>query len=160
MKVEHARLDDPDVRALIAYHQQDMYRMSPPGTSWALDLTGLSGPETTVLGAWDGAALLGIGALKRLDSDTVELKSMRTLPDHLGKGVAKAILEELLLICQSEGYTRVSLETGTSDEFVPAITLYQQRGFVRGEAFSNYENGPHNQCYHLDLADQRSSKAG
>ena len=160
MKVQHARLDDPDVRALIAYHQQDMHRMSPPGTSWALDLTGLSGPDTTVLGAWDGSALMGIGALKRLDSDTVELKSMRTLPEHLGKGVAKAILEELLLICHSEGYARVSLETGTSDEFVPAITLYQQRFFVRGEAFSNYENGPHNQCYHLDLADQHSSKAG
>ena len=152
MKVKHARLDDPDVRALIAYHQQDMHRMSPPGTSWALDLTGLSGPDTIVLGAWDGSALMGIGALKRLGSDTVELKSMRTLPDHLGKGVAKAILEQLLQICRSEGFSRVSLETGTSEEFLPAITLYR-RGFIPGEAFSQYENGPHNQCYHLDLAD-------
>ncbi len=153
VKVEQARLDDPDVRALIAYHQRDMHRISPPGTSWALDIAGLSGPDTTVLGAWYGAALMGIGAMKRLGNDSVELKSMRTLPDHLGKGVAKAILEELLQICRNEGFSRVSLETGTSEEFLPAITLYRRRGFMPGDAFSQYENGPHNQCYHLDLAD-------
>ena len=151
LRVEQARLDDPQVQALIAFHQKDMHRMSPPGTSWALDLTGLAGPETTVLGAWEGGKLAGIGAIKRLGCGAVELKSMRTLPEHLGKGVAWAILTALLEICRAEGYRRVSLETGTSEEFLPAIALYRRFGFAPGEAFSRYENGPHNQCYHFAL---------
>lgn len=149
--IRTASLEDPAVRDLIAYHQQDMEKMSPPGTSWALDLSGLSGPSVTVLGAWDGEMLMGIGALKRLDDGTAELKSMRTLPEFLGKGVARAILGELLTLARAEGFSRLNLETGTSEEFQPAIALYTRHGFVAGEAFSEYTNGPHNQCYHLKL---------
>ena len=151
MRIAKAALDDPQVRALIAFHQQDMEEMSPPGTSWALDLSGLSGPEVTVLGAWEGDTLIGIGALKRLGDGTAELKSMRTLPDHLGKGVAKLLLARLIEMSREESLDRLSLETGTSAEFEPAIGLYTRHGFVAGEAFSDYENGPHNQCYHLEL---------
>ncbi|MGE5952309.1 MAG: GNAT family N-acetyltransferase [Qipengyuania vulgaris] len=149
--IRTASTEDPAVRDLIAYHQQDMEKMSPPGTSWALDLSGLSGPSVTVLGAWDGEMLMGIGALKRLDDGTAELKSMRTLPEFLGKGVARAILGELLTLARAEGFSRLNLETGTSEEFQPAIALYTRHGFVAGEAFSEYTNGPHNQCYHLKL---------
>ncbi|MBX7461098.1 GNAT family N-acetyltransferase [Qipengyuania huizhouensis] len=151
MEIREASLDDEEVRALIAFHQQDMEEMSPPGTSYALDLSGLSGPEITVLGAWEGDTLIAIGALKRLDEQSAELKSMRTLPTHLGKGAARAILEGLIALSRNEGFLRLSLETGTSVEFLPAITLYERHGFARGEAFADYANGSHNQCYHLDL---------
>ncbi|MCA0902508.1 GNAT family N-acetyltransferase [Qipengyuania aquimaris] len=151
MQIAVANLDDPQVRSLIAFHQQDMEEMSPPGTSWALDLTGLTGPETTVLGAWEGDTLIAIGALKRVGGGTAELKSMRTLPAHLGKGAAKALLVALIKLSREEGLSRLSLETGTSEEFMPAIALYSKHGFAKGDAFSEYVNGPHNQCYHLDL---------
>ena len=151
MEIRPASIDDAQVRALIAFHQQDMEAMSPPGTSWALDLSGLSGPSVTVLGAWEGETLIGIGALKRLGDSSAELKSMRTLPEFLGKGVARAILADLIALSREEGYRRLSLETGTSEDFRPAIALYLKHGFAAGEAFSDYENGPHNQCYHLDL---------
>lgn len=151
MRIAPANLTDPAVRAMIAYHQSDMLVMSPPGTSFALDLSGLSGPAVTVLGAWEEDALAGIGALKRLDGNSAELKSMRTHPDHLGKGVAKAVLEALIALARSEGIARLSLETGTSTEFAPAIGLYTARGFAPGEGFADYVNGPHNQCYHLAL---------
>ncbi|NNC52517.1 MAG: GNAT family N-acetyltransferase [Erythrobacter sp.] len=152
IRIEPASLDDQEVRAIIAFHQQDMEEMSPPGTSWALDLSGLSDPSVTVLGAWEDDTLLGIGAIKRFGDGTAELKSMRTLPAHLGKGVAKALLAQLIALSRSEGLHRLSLETGTSEEFLPAISLYTKHGFSKGETFSEYENGPHNQCYHLDLA--------
>ena len=151
MRIAEASLADPAVRNLIAFHQQDMEAMSPPGTSFALDLSGLSGAETTVLGAWKGEELVGIGALKRLGGGQAELKSMRTRPEHLGKGIAKAVLEALIDLSRAEGIARLSLETGTSDEFVPAIRLYAKYGFERGDAFADYVNGPHNQCYHLPL---------
>ena len=153
MRIAEASLADPAVRNLIAFHQQDMEAMSPPGTSFALDLSGLSGAETTVLGAWEGEELVAIGALKRLGGGQAELKSMRTRPEHLGKGIAKAVLEALIDLSRAEGIARLSLETGTSDEFVPAIGLYTKYGFERGDAFADYVNGPHNQCYHLPLTE-------
>ncbi|MBY6013343.1 GNAT family N-acetyltransferase [Qipengyuania gaetbuli] len=153
MRIAEASLADAAVRDLIAFHQQDMEAMSPPGTSFALDLSGLSGTETTVLGAWEGEELVAIGALKRLSSGQAELKSMRTRPEHLGKGIAKAVLEALIDLSRAEGIARLSLETGTSDEFVPAIRLYAKYGFERGDAFADYVNGPHNQCYHLPLTE-------
>lgn len=151
MRIAEASLSDPAVQALVAFHQQDMNRVSPPGTSFALDLRGLSGPEVTILGAWEDRSLVGIGALKRLGQHQAELKSMRTLPDHLGKGVGRAMLKALIERAQMEGLRRLSLETGTSAEFAPAISLYQRHGFVAGKAFAEYANGPHNQCYHLTL---------
>lgn len=151
MRIGPASLEDPQVQSLVAYHQRDMLDASPPGTSFALDLSGLKGPDITILGAWEKDFLVAIGAIKRLDGAAAELKSMRTLPDHLGKGAASAILARLLDLAREEGFSRVSLETGTNERFTPAIRLYTSRGFVPGSAFADYANGAHNQCYHLDL---------
>jgi putative acetyltransferase len=152
MRIAPADLADQAVLDMIAFHQRDMLAVSPPGTSFALDVSGLSGPEVTLLGAWEGDRLVGIGAMKRLSPSSAELKSMRTHPEHLGKGIARAILEALIDVARAQGMGRLSLETGTSAEFAPAIRLYRKRGFSPGEPFSEYENGPHNQCYHLELA--------
>ncbi|HCO46609.1 MAG TPA: N-acetyltransferase, partial [Erythrobacter sp.] len=113
LDIRPAHLSDPAVRELVAYHQRDMLAMSPPGTSFALDESGLSGPGITLLGAWRGRVLVGIGAMKRLSADSAELKSMRTHADHLGRGVASAVLDRLIAIARAEGISRLSLETGT-----------------------------------------------
>lgn len=151
MRTAVADLEDPDVCRLIAYHQQDALASSPPGFSFALDLTGLADPSITVLGVWDDRTLIAIGAIKRLSPLQAELKSMRTHPDHLGRGAAKAILNELASIARSEGIGRLSLETGTGEKYAPAQALYRGYGFAPGEAFADYTNGPHNQCWHMAL---------
>ncbi len=152
MQVEVADLEDPEVRELIALHQHDALASSPPGFSFALDLSGLSDPMISVLGVWDNGTLIAIGAIKRLSPTQAELKSMRTHPDHLGRGAAKAILNGLATLARSEGIERLSLETGTSEKYAPAQALYRGYGFTPGEAFADYTNGPHNQCWHLALA--------
>ena len=136
---------------MIAYHQRDMLAVSPPGTSFALDVSGLSGPGVSLLGAWESQSLIAIGAMKRLSPTHAELKSMRTHPAHLGKGAAKAILDALVALARTEAIMRLSLETGTSAEFAPAMRLYQRYGFAPGAAFADYANGPHNQCWHMRL---------
>ncbi|HSM54434.1 MAG TPA: GNAT family N-acetyltransferase [Erythrobacter sp.] len=151
MRVGKASLADKQVRAILEAHQRDMYEASPPGTSFALDLKGLSGPEISLFGAWEGDLLIAVGALKRLSPEFAEIKSMRTHSDHLGKGAAQAVLDLILDTARSEGIGRISLETGTSDAFMPAVRLYSRNGFKPGEAFADYANGPHNQCYHLEL---------
>ncbi len=139
------------VRALLMFHARAMLDSSPPGTSYALDLTGLQAPEVTVWTAWDGAALAGVGAMKRLGPDWAELKSMRTHPDHLRRGVAQAMLAHIIAEARAVGIIRLSLETGTGRPFDAAVALYRKRGFVVGAAFAGYPDGPDNQCLHLVL---------
>jgi putative acetyltransferase len=138
-------------RALLMLHLAGMQSSSPPGHSFALDLSGLQAPGISVWSAWRGDAIAGIGALKRLGDGSGELKSMRTHPDHLRQGVGAAILEHIIAVARAEGLRRLSLETGSGDAFEPALALYRRRGFIEGEAFGDYERSAFNQFLHLEL---------
>jgi hypothetical protein len=71
------------VRALVAYHLAGARANSPPGYSFALDLSGLQTPDITVWTAWRDHEIAGVGALKAHPNKIGEIKSMRTHPDHL-----------------------------------------------------------------------------
>lgn len=144
-------LSSDDVRALLALHLAGMAENTPPEHVFALDLSGLLAPEVTVWTVRDGPDLAGIGALKALGDGTGEVKSMRTHPDHLRKGVAAALLDHILDEAATRGYRRVSLETGVGDSFDAALALYRKRGFSNGEAFADYEPSAFNQFLHLPL---------
>jgi len=101
--------------------------------------------------AWVGEAIAGIAALKDLGDGTGELKSMRTHPAFLRRGVASALLEHVIAVARSRGLRRLSLETGSGPAFAPGLTLYRRRGFVDGEAFAQYQRSPFNQFLHLSL---------
>ena len=149
------RADDlsaPAVRALLALHLAQMQANSPPGLSFALDLSGLQRADVTVWTAWRGEALAGVGALKELGDGSGEVKSMRTHPDHLRQGVGAALLEHIIVVAQARGYRRLSLETGVGASFEAALNLYYKRGFVAGGSFAGYPPSDFNQMLHLSLA--------
>ncbi|WGM46693.1 hypothetical protein KOAAANKH_01566 [Brevundimonas sp. NIBR10] len=148
------RVDDlssNQTRALLALHLAGMHANSPPDHVRALDLTGLQATNVTVVTAWRGDNIAGIGALKDHGDGTGELKSMRTHPDHLRTGVAAHLLAYIVADARVRGYRRLSLETGSGPAFDPALMLYRRRGFTDGEAFSDYERSAFNQFLHLDL---------
>jgi putative acetyltransferase len=142
---------DPRVVALLGEHLAGMRASSPPGSVYALDLSGLKAPGVTFVTAWEGESLLGCGALKHLDRAHCELKSMRTAAAHLRRGVGAAIVEHLMALARSRGYRRISLETGSGPAFEPALALYRRYGFANGEAFGEYAASPFNQFLHRDL---------
>ena len=144
-------LSGQPTRDLIALHLAGMSANSPPGHCFALDASGLTAPEVTVWSAWDGEAIAGIGALKALGGGAGEIKSMRTHPDHLRKGVGAAILEQIIAEARTRGYRRLSLETGSGEAFEAALAMYRRRGFVTGGAFGDYVASAFNQFMHLDL---------
>ncbi len=144
-------LTGDDVRALLALHLAGMHASSPPGAVFALDLSGLLAPEVAVWVVRADGKVVGIGALKALRGGTGELKSMRTHPDHLRRGVAAALLDHLVAEARTHGLTRLSLETGTGPTFEPALSLYRSRGFVEGEPFSDYVRSGFNRFLHLPL---------
>ena len=143
--------DDDRVKALLTRHLQGMHANTPPGHVFALDWSGLQRPEISFYALWEGEELLGVGALKALESRAGEIKSMRTADAHLRRGVGTTILEHIIAEARRRGYTRLSLETGSGPAFEPAVTLYRKYGFTEGGAFDGYEKSPFNQFFHLDL---------
>jgi putative acetyltransferase len=139
------------VRALLALHLSGMHASSPPGHVFALDLSGLADPRIAVWSAWAGEALCGIGALKDLGAAAGEVKSMRTHPDWLRRGVGAAILERIIAEARARGMRRLSLETGSGPAFEPALVLYRKRGFADGAPFADYAPSAFNQFLHLEL---------
>lgn len=137
-------------RALLALHLAGMQANTPAGHVFALDLSGLQAPGITVFTAWEGEAIAGVGALKRLGDGTGEVKSMRTHPDFLRRGVGAALLDHIIAQAKAEGLRRISLETGRGPSFEPALALYRRRGFADGGAFGDYEASAFNQFLHID----------
>jgi putative acetyltransferase len=144
-------LSSEATRALVALHLREAHANSPPGHSFALDLSGLRTPDVTVWTVRNGDAVMGVGALKDLRDGTGEVKSMRTHPTYLRKGVAGLLLDHLVAEAKTRGWTRLSLETGSGPAYEPALALYRGRGFADGEAFSDYQRSEFNQFLHLRL---------
>lgn len=124
-------------------HRTSVTRHAPAESTHALDLDGLRAPDVTFWSVWDGPELVGGGALRELDARHGEIKSMRTVPAHLRRGVGTAVVEHILAVARARGYDRVSLETGEQDAFVPARALYAHLGFVPCGAFGSYRDDPH-----------------
>lgn len=148
------RIDDlsgQPTRDLLALHLRGMQAWSPPESVHALDLSALQTPDITVWTVWTGEDVAGIGALRAHPDGTGELKSMRTHPDHLRRGVAAVLLEHIIAEARARGLTRLSLETGSGPAFDPALALYRRRGFTDGPAFGGYQATDFNQFLHLTL---------
>lgn len=157
MRIRQDDLSHPASQALLRLHLSGMHANSPAGHVFALDLSGLRAPDVTVWSVWDGDQICGIGALKQFDHQVGEVKSMRTHPDHLRKGVAAALLDQIIDAARSRGLRTLSLETGSGPAFEPALALYRRRGFVDGDAFGDYVRSEFNQFLHLDLDAPRRS---
>jgi putative acetyltransferase len=144
-------LSGEQTKSLLRLHLAGMHANSPPESVFALDLSGLKAPGITVWSAWVGEQIAGIGALKDLGGGAGEVKSMRTHPDFLRRGVAAAILEHIISEARARGMHRLSLETGSGPAFEPALKLYRKRGFIDGEPFADYTPSDFNQFLHLAL---------
>ncbi|WP_322411648.1 GNAT family N-acetyltransferase [Microbacterium invictum] len=138
-----ATVGDPAVRELIELHLRDMHRLSPPESVHARGADALDDPAVELWGAWDGAALAGVGALMRLDPDRGELKSMRVADGYRGRGIGRRILRRLIARARGLGMSSLWLETGSAPAFAPARALYLSEGFAFCDPFGEYVLDPH-----------------
>ena len=139
------RVDDlaaEATRTLIARHLDGMHDSSPPESVHALDADGLRHPAITFWSAWIDGELAGIGALRQIDAERGELKSMRVDDRFLGLGVGRAILRRIVTEARARGMTSLWLETGATEDFVPAQRLYASEGFVTCGPFEGYAEDP------------------
>ncbi len=118
---------------------------------YALDPSKLFTPDITVFGARIDGELVGVGAMRKLDADHAELKSMHTLAKSRGLGIGKAIVMHIEDFAISQGIKRLSLETGTNEAFRPARKLYKSLGYIECEAFGEYILSDDNMCMSKEI---------
>ncbi|MEY2690528.1 MAG: hypothetical protein RL375_4728 [Pseudomonadota bacterium] len=150
----HIELDDltrPQVLALLQEHLDNMHELSPPEQVFALDVSKLRAPDISFWTIWQGAELLGCGALKQLTPTHGEIKSMRTPARRRRRGAGQTMLSHLVAVARERGYARLSLETGTHPDFGAAHALYARAGFSFCGPFGGYREDPHSVFMSLAL---------
>ncbi|MBD2104285.1 GNAT family N-acetyltransferase [Leptolyngbya sp. FACHB-261] len=143
MNIKIDDLSGPEIYELLQEHLQSAALHSPPESVHALDIEALRKPEITFWTVWENGELLGCGAIKELDAQHGEIKSMRTSSLHLRKGVATNLLKYILEEARRRGYRRLSLETGSMEAFEPARKLYANFGFTYCQPFADYVEDPY-----------------
>ncbi|MGV3710827.1 MAG: GNAT family N-acetyltransferase [Gemmatimonas sp.] len=150
----HIRIDDlsgPEVQALLREHLANMHELTPAEHVYALDLDRLRDARITFWTAWDGAMLMGCGALREIDATSGEIKSMRTPDVARRRGAGRAILSHIIETARGRGYQQLYLETGGHPAFMPAWRLYESAGFEKCGAFGDYRAGENNLFMKLEL---------
>ena len=149
--IREGGLDVPAVQDLLHYHHREAHSRFPSEFAHALPPDALVDAAISFFSAWDGGQLLGIAALKRIDAGHAEVKSMRTHPDALRRGVGRALMTRIVQEAKARGFERLSLETGVTEDFVAAGRLYESVGFSDCPAFGDYPPSPFNRFMTLAL---------
>ena len=142
LKIFRDDLTGKQIADFLQEHLDHMNEITPPESVHALDLAALRSPEITFWSVWEGAELLGCGALKELDPHCGEIKSMRTAKTHRGRGIGSMMFEHIIQVAKGRGYRCLNLETGAMAEFGPARRLYQRYGFEYQGPFADYVDDP------------------
>ena len=142
IEIREDPLEGPQMLQLLADHMAFAVETTPAAARHALDVEGLRHPAITFWSMWEGDDLLGCGALRELDPEHGEIKSMHTAKKHRGRGLAKKMLAHIIAEAKTRGYCRLSLETGAFEAFAPAVALYRSAGFTERDAFGAYKAGP------------------
>ncbi len=137
---EHPVQDD--LTLLHQRHTAAMHADTPPESIHMLPADRLAAPGIRFFVMRDEGRVVGMGAIKRIDPDHAEVKSMHVLSEYRGRGLARAMVEHLIAAARAEGITRLSLETGAQPSFVAARTLYARMGFQECGPFVGYGPDP------------------
>ena len=143
---EHLKVND-----LLVKHFKELKSVSPEGSAHVLDISGLKDSSIKFWSIWEENTLIGCGALKFLDENHGEFKSIRVVDDYRKKGYGFKIINHLIEKAKKLNVKRLSLETGSGNFFLPARKLFQKVGFEKCSPFAHYKEDA-NSCYmSLDL---------
>ena len=142
MEIRRDRPTSLQVVPLLQRHLDLMHASSPPESVHALDPAALDTPDVAFFTLREAEAVLGMGAIKRIDAAHAEIKSMHVVAEARGRGLARVLLDHLLAEAGRLGYGRLSLETGVEPVFAPARALYARAGFGYCGPVAGYELDP------------------
>ena len=151
LKSIEGNFDHPEVNQLLTKHFIELRAASPEGSAHVLDIAGLKVPSIKFWSLWENNKLIGCGALKFLEKDHGEFKSIRVADEFRKKGIGERIIKHLIDEAKKLEISKLSIETGAGEFFAPARKLFNKFGFKKSEPFAHYKVDP-NSCYFtLDL---------
>ena len=139
LKSIEGNFDNPEVHELLIKHFIELRSVSPEGSTHVLDIAGLKDPFIKFWSLWDENNLMGIGALKFLDKEHGEFKSIRVSDKFKDKRNGSKIINHLINEAKKLNIKRLSLETGAGDFFLAARKLFNKCGFKTCKPFSHYK---------------------
>ena len=98
--------------------------------------------------------VVGCGAIKQLDNDTMEVKRMFILRKSRGRGYAGLVLEELEKWAFELGYSYCKLETGKRQP--EAIALYEKKGYQKIQNYGQYAGIDNSVCFKKSLKNYKT----
>ena len=140
LKSIEGNFDNPEVHELLIKHFIELRSVSPEGSTHVLDIAGLKDPFIKFWSLWDENNLMGIGALKFLDKEHGEFKSIRVSDKFKDKRNGSKIINHLINEAKKLNIKRLSLETGAGNFFLAARKLFNKCGFKTCKPFSHYKN--------------------
>jgi putative acetyltransferase len=143
LKSIEGNFDNSEVHELLTKHFIELRSASPEDSCHVLDIAGLKDSSIKFWSLWDGNNLMGSGALKFLDKEHGEFKSIRVSDKFRGKGNGSKVINHLINEAKKLNIKRLSLETGAGDFFLAARKLFLKCGFETCEPFSNYKSNIH-----------------
>ena len=138
--------DNPDVNELLTKHFVELRAASPEGSAHVLDIPGLKVPSIKFWSLWDNKKLIGCGALKFLDKEHGEFKSIRIHDNFRKQGQGIKVIHHLINEAKKLKIKKLSIETGSGEFFKPARKLFKKCGFKDCKPFAHYKEDP-NSCY-------------
>ena len=151
MKSIEGNFDNSEVNNLLKKHFIELRTVSPEGSTHVLDIEGLKDPSIKFWSLWENNELVGCGALKFLEKKHGEFKSIRVADKFRKTGVGKKIIDHLIEEAKKLELSKLSIETGAGNFFLPARKLFSKFGFKKCPPFAHYKIDP-NSCYFtLDL---------
>ena len=139
IKSIEGNFDHPEVNDLLSKHFIELRKASPKGSAHVLDIPGLKVPSIKFWSLWENNKLMGCGALKFLDKEHGEFKSIRVHDVYRGKGNGIKVIKHLIEEAKKLNIKRISIETGAGKFFEPARKLFQKCNFKPCEPFAHYK---------------------
>ena len=140
LKSIEGNFDNPEVHEILIKHFIELRSVSPEGSAHVLDIAGLKDPSIKFWSLWEESDLMGSGALKFLDKEHGEFKSIRVSDNFRSKGNGTKVINHLINEAKKLKIKRLSLETGAGDFFLTARKLFNKCGFQSCKPFSHYKN--------------------
>ena len=139
LKSIEGNFENPEVNKLLIKHFIELRAASPEGSTHVLDIPGLKDKSIKFWSLWENEKLFGCGALKFLDNDHGEFKSIRIHDDFRNRGNGIKVIEHLIYEAKKLDIKRISLETGAGKFFEPARKLFKNTNFKPCEPFAHYK---------------------
>ena len=140
LKSIEGNFDNAKVNELLVKHFIELRSVSPEGSTHVLDIAGLKDPSIKFWSLWENDELLGCGALKFLDKEHGEFKSIRVVDQFRNKRNGIKVIKHLITEAKKLNIKRLSLETGAGIFFLPARKLFLKCEFKVCEPFSIYKD--------------------